>query len=227
MGINIAIDGPSGAGKSTIARDLAKKMGYTYIDTGALYRAVGLYMKRKNALYDKGKIEDEIENCIVRIEMENKVQKVYLEDEDVTDKIRDNEISMAASKVSAIPKVRQYLLEYQRSLAKDKDVIMDGRDIGTVVLPNADIKIFLSASVAKRAQRRYYQMKNKGKEVDYNSIKKQIQRRDYQDAKRQNAPLKKPKDALYFNNTYLTRWQTVSKLKHIIENKLKESGKNI
>lgn len=199
---NIAIDGPAGAGKSTIAKTAAKQLGFIYVDTGALYRAVGYYVLNKN-IDPKNEekvtgILDEINVCLKFVDNE---QRVFLNDEDVSGKIRTPEISMYASAVSAHPSVRQFLFETQRKLARENDVIMDGRDIGTVVLPNADVKIFLTASPEERARRRYEELVLKGEKVNYDDILKDVITRDYNDSHRATAPLKQADDAILLDTT--------------------------
>lgn len=196
--INIAIDGPSGAGKSTIARKAAAKLGYTYIDTGALYRTIGLNALRKKVNMSSAEaiaatLNDELK---VELKFEDGVQKMYLCGEDVSEDIRTPEASMAASKVSAVPAVRAYLFDLQKTIAKNNNCIMDGRDIGTVVLPNAQVKIFLTASPEARAQRRYKELLEKGMNVKYEDVLSDINKRDFDDSNRAIAPLKKADDAI-------------------------------
>ena len=188
MAINIAIDGPAGAGKSSTAKLIAKKLGYIYVDTGALYT--------KDA--EKGIAT--LPDIKVEIKFVDGTQHVFLNGEDVSDAIRTPEASMGASNVSAIPKVREFLFDLQRSIAAENNCIMDGRDIGTVVLPNADVKIFLTASVEERANRRYKEMIEKGESADYNDILEDIKKRDYQDSHREIAPLKQADDAILVDN---------------------------
>ena len=189
MGLNVALDGPSGAGKSTIAKALAKKFGFVYVDTGALYRSIGLYVKRRGA---DTKSPEEVVPLLPDIRVELKYfdgsQHVILNGEDVSDVIRTPEISMAASDVSAIPAVREHLLDLQREIADTNDTVMDGRDIGTVILPNADVKIFMTASAEERAKRRYEELLAKGQDVSYDAILSDINQRDYNDTHREIAP---------------------------------------
>ncbi len=199
---NIAIDGPAGAGKSTIAKTAAKELGFIYVDTGALYRAVGYYVFNKNIdPKDENRVTEILTQINVALKFVNGEQRVFLNDEDVSDKIRTPEISMYASAVSAHPSVRQFLFETQRKLAKENDVIMDGRDIGTVVLPNADVKIFLTASPEERAKRRYDELVLKGENVNYEDILKDVITRDYNDSHRAIAPLKQADDAILLDTT--------------------------
>ncbi len=201
MAKNIAIDGPAGAGKSSTAKLIAKKLGYIYVDTGALYRTVGLYSIRKGIdTKDAEKVVATLPDVKVELRFVDGSQHVFLNGEDVSDAIRTPEASMGASNVSAIPKVREFLFDLQRSIAVENDCIMDGRDIGTVVLPNADVKIFLTTSVEERANRRYKEMLEKGEKADYNDILEDIKKRDYQDSHREVAPLKQADDAIYVDN---------------------------
>ena len=201
MAINIAIDGPAGAGKSSTAKLVAKKLGYIYVDTGALYRTVGLYSIRKGIdTKDAEKVIATLPDVRVELKFVDGAQHVFLNGEDVSEDIRTPEASMGASNVSAIPKVREFLFDLQRSIAAENNCIMDGRDIGTVVLPNADVKIFLTTSVEERATRRYKEMLEKGEEADYNDILEDIKKRDYQDSHREVAPLKQADDAIYVDN---------------------------
>ncbi len=201
MAINIAIDGPAGAGKSSTAKLIAKKLGYIYVDTGALYRTVGLYSIRKGIdTKDAEKVIATLPDVKVELKFIDGSQHVFLNGEDVSDAIRTPEASMGASNVSAIPKVREFLFDLQRSIAANNNCIMDGRDIGTVVLPNADVKIFLTASVEERANRRYKEMLEKGESADYNDILEDIKKRDYQDSHREIAPLRQADDAIFVDN---------------------------
>ena len=196
--INVAIDGPAGAGKSTISRKAAAELGYIYIDTGALYRTVGL-----NALRLGVDIQDDdaviatlTDDLKVELKFIDGEQRMFLNDEDVSTAIRTPEASMAASRVSAVPKVRQYLFDLQKNLAKNNNCIMDGRDIGTVVLPDADVKIFLTASPEARAERRYKELLEKGMEATYEEVLADMVKRDYDDSHRAIAPLKQADDAI-------------------------------
>lgn len=201
MAINIAIDGPAGAGKSSTAKLIAKRLGYIYVDTGALYRTVGLYSIRKGIdTKDSEKVIATLPDIKVELKFVDGSQHVFLNGEDVSDAIRTPEASMGASNVSAIPKVREFLFDLQRSIAAENNCIMDGRDIGTVVLPNADVKIFLTTSVEERAKRRYKEMLEKGETADYNDILEDIKKRDWQDSHREVAPLKQADDAIFVDN---------------------------
>jgi len=207
---SIAIDGPSGAGKSSLAKNLAKKLGFVYLDTGALYRAVGLYVCEKNiGGSETAKIEKCIDNAVnnidkidIELTYTDGTQKVFLNGHDISEKIRENHISKYASDVSKIPKVREFLLRTQRESADRNNVVMDGRDIGTVILPDADVKIFLTASLEKRAKRRYDELLEKGyKDLNYDKILKEITERDEQDSNRSAAPLKPAQDAVILDNS--------------------------
>lgn len=203
--MKVAIDGPAGAGKSSVAKAVAKKLGFIYVDTGALYRAVGLYAIRNNV---NTKSATEVEKLLPDITAElafvNGEQHVFLCKEDVSDKIRTEEVSMAASNVSAIPMVRAFLFDLQRGIAKDNNVIMDGRDIGTVVLPDSEVKIFLTAKDTERAKRRVLQLAQKGINADYSTVLEDVQKRDYNDSHRQVAPLCQAEGAILIDNTCLT-----------------------
>lgn len=218
--ISVAIDGPAGAGKSTIAKELSKKLLYIYVDTGALYRAVGLYMIDNN-INDDELIISSLKNIKVNLEFINGEQKVLLCGKDVSSKIRTPEVSMMASKVSAIPEVRSFLFDFQRDLAKHNNVIMDGRDIGTVVLPNADVKIFLTASLEKRALRRYKDLLEKGIECQYETVLKDIIKRDNDDSNRKIAPLKPADDAIIIDTTEYSLKESIGLVLNTIKNNLR------
>ena len=189
MKLQIAIDGPSGAGKSTVAKALAAKMGIVYVDTGALYRTIGYYVRTKNVdPKDAKKVAELLPDIQLKLGYENGTQQVYLNGEAMGDRIRTPEMSMYASAVSAIPAVRAFLLDTQRSIAEENSVVMDGRDIGTVILPNANVKIFLTASNECRAQRRYAELKAKGIDTDYESVLADMIQRDENDRNREVAP---------------------------------------
>ncbi len=195
--INVAIDGPAGAGKSTIARKAASELGFIYIDTGALYRTVGLAAMRQNKLGSDSDIESVLtDELCVELRFSDGEQKMFLNGEDVSEAIRTPEASMAASKVSAVPAVRAYLFDLQKRLAKENNCIMDGRDIGTVVLPDADVKIFLTASPEARAKRRFLELTQKGSDVRYEDVLSDMIKRDYDDSHRAIAPLKQADDAI-------------------------------
>ncbi len=216
--INIAIDGPAGAGKSTIAKMVSAEMGYIYVDTGAMYRAVALYITEKN-ISDEN-IEAALKNAEVSLRVKDGVQRVYLGDRDVSELIRTPEISMAASRTSAIPAVRARLFDLQQKLARENNIIMDGRDIGTVVLPNADVKIFLTASAEERANRRYKELSEKPGCPSYEEILRDINERDYQDMHRETAPLRQAEDAVLVDTTELTLEQSAAKITEIIKERI-------
>ena len=219
--INIAIDGPAGAGKSTIAKSAAKELGYIYVDTGALYRAIGVgALRAKIETTDNDKVTDLLQDIKVELKFINGEQRVYLNGEDVSDEIRLPDASMAASNVSAIPSVREFLFSLQREIAEKNDVIMDGRDIGTVVLPNAQIKIFLTASSEERATRRHKELILKGHEVNYDDLLAEIKQRDYNDSTREIAPLKQADDAVLIDTTGNTLQQSIKQLTDIIKEKI-------
>ncbi len=221
MGKNIAIDGPAGAGKSTIARAAASKLGFIYVDTGALYRSIGLYCLNNNVeTTDKTGVENILPEISVQLKYLDGMQRVILNDNDVSEEIRKPECSMAASNVSAIPVVREFLFELQRKMARENDVIMDGRDIGTVILPDAEVKIFLTASPEERANRRFKELVEKGNNPDYDELLKEINQRDYNDMHRETAPLKQADDAILFDTTTLGKDEVVDELLKIISEKL-------
>jgi cytidylate kinase len=217
----IAIDGPAGAGKSTIARCAAKAIGFIYVDTGALYRAIGLYMLNRGV--DPAKAEEVrplLQEVRISLAFEDGEQHVLLCGRDVSQEIRTPQVSMAASGVSAIPEVRSFLFSLQQDIAKRNNVVMDGRDIGTVVLPNAQLKIFLTASPEERAKRRYEEMLEKGQKVDYNNVLSDLVTRDYNDSHRAVAPLIPAENAVIVDTTGNTLEQSVAQLISIIQNRI-------
>lgn len=217
----IAIDGPGGAGKSTMARALAKQLGYVYVDTGALYRAIGLYMRRLGIpTTDFDAVAGNLTGVKVRLAFRNGEQRVFLGEEDVSDAIRTQDISIAASNVSAVPQVRAFLFDLQRDLAKANHVVMDGRDIGTVVLPHAQVKIFLTASPEERARRRYEELLEKGMEADYEQVLAELKQRDYDDSHRAVAPLVPADDSILVDSTGLTREEALQRLLKTVQEKL-------
>lgn len=217
--VAVAIDGPVGAGKSTIARAAAKRLGFVYCDTGALYRAVGLYCSRDGAdLKNGADIAAKLPEISLELRLVEGNQMVYLNGENVSDEIRLPEISMAASAVSAVPEVRAALLDLQRSMAQTNSVIMDGRDIGTVVLPNADVKIFLTARPEVRARRRYDELVKKGVETTFEGVLNDLNTRDYNDSHRAAAPLKQAEDAVLADTSELDFEQSVALVCEIIKN---------
>lgn len=219
--ISVAIDGPAGAGKSTISRRAAKEIGFLYVDTGALYRAIGLYALRHRVDMDEKRAVDEMLKAIqVELAFVEGEQRVLLCGEDVSSKIRTPEVSMAASRVSAIPEVRAFLFDLQKEMARTHNVVMDGRDIGTVVLPDAQVKIFLTASPEERARRRHAEMLEKGQTADYEAVLEDIRRRDYQDSHRAIAPLVPAENAVLVDTTGNTLEQSVQQLTNIIKERL-------
>ena len=221
MMIAVAIDGPAGAGKSTIARKVSEEIGFIYVDTGALYRTIGYYAILHNIdPEDKDKVSACLDNIKITLKFNQGKQCVFIGDIDVSDKIRTPEISMAASAVSAIPSVRKFLLDLQKNLALENNVIMDGRDIGTVVLPNADIKIFLTASSEERAKRRYTDLKVKDKDIKFQDVLNDIKQRDFNDINRKIAPLKPADDAIIVDTTGESLEQSVSRLSSLIRERI-------
>ena len=202
MGYNIAIDGPAGAGKSTIAKLVAKELGFIYVDTGAMYRGLAVHFLKKGIVPGEvEKIEAACEDAKVELGYENGVQQVYLNGENITSQLREEAVGNMASVSSAVPAVRAKLLDLQRNLAKEKDVVMDGRDIGTNVLPNADVKVYLTASVECRAMRRFKELEEKGDACDFEQIRQDIQERDERDMTREIAPLKQAEDATLIDSS--------------------------
>lgn len=220
MSINIAVDGPAGAGKSSIARAVAEEIGYIYVDTGALYRSIALY-SIENKL-DNESLVNSLDKINIRLEFIDKCQHVFLNDNDVSDKIRTPEVSMGASKVSAIPEVREFLFGLQKKIAAENNIIMDGRDIGTVVLPDADLKVFLTASAEERANRRFKEMTDSS--ITYEQVLEDIKQRDYNDMHRDIAPLKQADDAVLLDTTGMTIEEVKQKLKALIDETEKSIG---
>lgn len=221
MGINIALDGPSGAGKSTIAKAAAAKMHYVYVDTGAMYRSIACYMVENGVDTDnKEEIISRLGEIDIKLVYQDEAQHVMLNGEDVSQKIRTPEISMAASAVSTVPEVRAFLLDLQKNMAKENDIIMDGRDIGTVILPNADVKIYLTASAEARAGRRFKELQEKGDNSTYEQVLEDIKQRDYNDMHRDVAPLKKADDAVEVDTTELDLQGSIDAVCRVIEEKL-------
>ncbi len=210
---SIAIDGPAGAGKSTVAKEIAKRLKFIYIDTGAMYRAFGLYYLKNNISLDN---EEDVNKYVsqVTIEMENQAgeNKLFLNQEDVTKEIRTEEASRGASKVSVYPMVREKMVELQQEMASKNNVVMDGRDIGTVVLPHATLKIYLTASVEVRAERRYKEQTEKGMDVNLDDIKKDIEERDYRDMHRETSPLKQASDAILVDTSSMNKDEVISEI---------------
>lgn len=224
MKIRIAIDGPSGSGKSTLAKNLARELGLVYVDTGALYRSVGLYIKRRgidpNAGMQVAAVLGEID---LKLSYTEAGQRVILNGEDVSDLIRTNEISMYASAVSSIPTVRKFLLEIQKKMAIEGNVVMDGRDIGTVIMPDADVKLFLESDAAARARRRYEELVAKGQVTSEEEVYSDMMQRDKNDASRETAPLIPAEDAVFIDNSAFTPEETLAHAISIIKEKVKRS----
>lgn len=217
MSYQIAIDGPAGAGKSTIAKSLAKELGLIYVDTGALYRAVGYYMCENGiSIDDTNAVIGALANVRVSLGHVNGEQRVFVNDTDVSDRIRTPQISMAASAVSAIPAVRAFLLALQRDIATTHSVVMDGRDIGTTILPNADVKIFLTATPEARAERRYKELIEKGERVTFDEVLADMKKRDYDDAHRAASPLRKAEDAIEVDTSALTLEESIARMKEVV-----------
>ncbi|NLL69559.1 MAG: (d)CMP kinase [Epulopiscium sp.] len=214
--ISIAIDGPAGAGKSTIAKAVAKALGIVYVDTGAMYRAVALYCI-EHEIVERSQIEKIMDQIQIELIYEKEMQRIFLNNEDVTHKIRTPEVSKMASYVATFPSIRTQLVESQRKIAQNQSVVMDGRDIGTHVLPEAKVKIFLTATSVERAQRRYIEMKKKGISCALSEIQAEIEKRDEQDMNRSFAPLKKAKDAIEVDTTGYTIEEVVEKILKIIQ----------
>ncbi len=214
---SVAIDGPSGAGKSTIAKFLAKELNFLYVDTGAMYRAIGLFAARNGVdAGDAAAVEPLLPQVKLDLAYVDGEQRIFLNGEDVSRSIRTEEASKNASKVSAIPAVRNFLLEFQRSFAKQNCILMDGRDIGTVVLPDADVKIFLTATPEARAQRRYKEQIERGEAVTFEQVLEAIQKRDAADSSRVAAPLKPAEDSVLVDTTFLNLQESIQRILEII-----------
>ncbi len=214
MGYNVAIDGPAGAGKSTIAKRVSKEMGYIYVDTGAMYRALAVHFIQSGLKpEDTEGIKEACKSANVELRYEDGVQQVYLNGDNVTGKLRTEEVSHMASVSSAVSEIRAHLLELQRDMARKNDVLMDGRDIGTHILPNADVKVYLTASVETRAKRRFLEYQEKGIACDLKEIEKDIAERDYRDMNREIAPLKQAEDAVLVDSSNMTIDEVVETIK--------------
>ena len=219
---SIALDGPGGAGKSSIAKQVAKLKGIVYVDTGAMYRAIALYMLRNNVdIHNEEKVVAELVNVDIKLEYRDGAQCVILNGEDVSTAIRQNEVSMAASVTSAYKQVRAFLMDTQRNVAKTTSVIMDGRDIGTVVLPDAQVKIFLSADSRVRAQRRWLELQAKGDNTPFEEVLADIEKRDWQDINRKEAPLRQAEDAILLDTSDLDLEQAVQAVLDLIDRKVR------
>ena len=225
MSFNIAIDGPAGAGKSTIARAAARSLGFLYVDTGAMYRAIALHLLRNHVEADQTeRIKELLADMTIRISYSSGEQQIILNDENVTSQLRQEEVGNMASKSSANPKVREKLLQLQRDIARDNDVIMDGRDIGTFVLPNADVKVYLTASVEERAKRRYLELEEKGMDADMSKIEQDIRTRDFQDMNRSIAPLKQAEDAVVIDSSQMSIPEVMDRIVDAFQESLKLKG---
>lgn len=221
--IVIAIDGPAGAGKSTIAREIARELGYIYVDTGALYRAIGLFAVSNGVdTTDHAAVERTLQRIKVELRFVDGNQRVFLNGYDVSEKIRQPEISMAASNVSAVPGVREFLFALQQNIAMEHNIVMDGRDIATVVMPHAQVKIFLTASPEERARRRHEEFAQKGHQVDYETLLEEIKQRDYNDANRPISPLRKAEDAVLVDTTGNTLEQSILELTALVKERLQD-----
>ena len=212
---SIAIDGPAGAGKSSVAKALAAELNAMYLDTGAMYRAFGLYMLRRGALSDRQAIIDALDDVDITVEFIDGAQHIFLGTEDVTAAIREPEVSIAASDVSAVPEVRVRMVALQRKIAEGHSVVMDGRDIGTKVLPNATLKIYLTASAEERARRRYRELEQKGMPEPYDKVLREMQERDYQDTHRAASPLRPADNAVILDTTNNSLEESVAKIKRL------------
>lgn len=221
--LTIAIDGPAGAGKSSVAKEVAKMIGSLYIDTGAMYRAIGVTVLNKGIdLKDKDKVVLALNNINLEVELMEDGQHIFINGEDVNGKIRTPEASMAASAVAVIPEVRLKLVNLQRNIAERNSIVMDGRDIGTYVLPDADIKLFLTASVEERAQRRYRELLEKGEQCTLDEVITDMKQRDKQDTEREFAPLRQAADSILVDTTGLSLLQSVEKILNIIQERKKK-----
>ncbi len=223
--IQIAIDGPGGAGKSTVSKAIAKAMGIVYVDTGALYRTIGYFARSRGISREQAdKVVPYLSQITIDVRYENGIQCVYLNGANLGDRIRENEISMYASAVSAVPEVRAFLLDTQKKIAEENSVIMDGRDIGTVILPHAHVKIFLTASNEARALRRCKELQEKGMPASYEDILEDMNRRDEADRTRAIAPAVPAEDAIIFDNSHLDFDATVTELLRLIESIAQKKG---
>ena len=220
MTFNIAIDGPAGAGKSTIAKNIARELSFIYVDTGSMYRAMAIYFMESGLdSGDRERIEAAANGADVRLVYENGVQQVILNGENVTPRLREEAVGAAASVTSAYPAVRAHLLNLQKHIAETENVVMDGRDIGTCVLPNADVKVYLTASSRVRAERRVKELEEKGQTCDFEEIKKGIEERDYRDMNREIAPLKQAEDAILIDSSDMDIREVTEKILELVHEK--------
>ena len=219
--LNIAIDGPSGAGKSTIAKAAAKELGFLYVDTGAMYRAIALFAYR-NGITKENKLDviSLLPRLNIQLKYIDRLQHVFLNGEDVSEQIRQHHISMLTSEISSIPEVRSFLLDLQRDIAEKNNLIMDGRDIGTVILPNAQVKIFLTASEEARAMRRFLELKEKGENIEYDKVLEDVRNRDINDTQRAAAPLKMAEAAVFIDTTEKSLEQSIEAVTSIIKERI-------
>lgn len=222
--ISIAIDGPAGAGKSSVSKEVAKKLGLVYIDTGAMYRACALYAMKNNIPIEEDALRPVLNKIDIDIEYKDGAQRIFLNGEDVSEAIRKPEVSMGASEIAVIPEVRLKLVALQRELASKRSVIMDGRDIGTYVLPGANLKIYLTASSERRAERRCKEQLEKGIECDFDAVKADIEARDKNDMTREFAPLKKAEDAVLLDSSDLSFEEVVLKVADMAEKVIKKGS---
>lgn len=219
--MNIAIDGPAGAGKSTIARLAAQRLGFLYVDTGAMYRAIALYLlDAKTNIEDKDRLKSALDHIRINIVYEKDVQHVFLNLQDVSAEIRSEKVGNMASRTAALPEVRAKLLDLQRDIAAKNDVLMDGRDIGTNILPNAELKIYLTASVEVRAERRFKELKQMGGNPKLDVIKEDIEKRDFQDMNREIAPLRQAEDAVLVDSSNMTIDEVVSEIVRLAKERM-------
>ncbi len=218
--IAVAIDGPAGAGKSSIAKAVAKELGFVYVDTGAMYRASALYAIKNNIPIEEESLIPVLDNIKIDMQYRDHTQIIILNGEDVSEKIRENEVSMGASAIAVIPAVRLKLVELQRELAKKYSVIMDGRDIGTYVLPDAQLKIYLTASLEERAKRRYAELLQRGSPCVFEELKEDIKKRDYNDSNRDFAPLKQAEDAILIDSSVMSFDEVSERVKTLIKEKI-------
>ena len=221
MSFNIAIDGPAGAGKSTAARGAAEELGFLYVDTGAMYRTIALHLLNGAVdLADHAAVAEALKDVDIRIAYKDGVQRMLLNGEDVSDRIRTEEVSERASVTAAIPCVREKLLDLQRNLAKEQDVLMDGRDIGTNILPDAQLKIYLTASVGERARRRYLELREKGEDCSLSAIEAEIRERDERDMNRETAPLRQAADAVYLDTSDMDLEQVIAEIVRLAKERI-------